>query len=236
MSDLNSWAEKQLAAFQSVPHTNPLLNPFLYLNRLSLTKWLTRIKLYEMSQNMPGSIVECGVRDGASLMVYYHLSSILTPFNFTQKIIGFDTFTGFPSVSSHDPNDSTIGQESGQISFDELSSWIKIQDYNRPGVGHIPKVELIKGDACLTIPDYVSSNPHLIISMLVLDFDLYEPTKIALQQFLPLMPKGSLVVFDELAQSRWPGETVALKEMLDLNDIKLMKFPFDAHTTYFIVE
>jgi hypothetical protein len=36
------------------------------------------------------------------------------------------------------------------------------------------------------------------VSLLYLDFDIYEPTAVALEHFLPRMPKGSIVAFDEL--------------------------------------
>ena len=55
-------------------------------------------------------------------------------------------------------------------------------------MGHIEKMELIKGDATKTIPHYVKNNPQLIISLLYLDFSTYIPTKVALKHLLPLVP------------------------------------------------
>jgi len=69
--------------------------------------------------------------------------------------------------------------------------------------------------------------------MLMLDADLYEPTKVALEHFVPLMPKGGLVVFDEIAYRNFPGETVALREYFDLNKIEIQRFPFDTSLGYF---
>ena len=40
----------------------------------------------------------------------------------------------------------------------------------------------------------------------------------ALEHLLPLVPKGGIVVFDELNVERWAGETKALKEYLKIND------------------
>ena len=48
------------------------------------------------------------------------------------------------------------------------------------------------------------------MSLLFLDFDLYEPTKAALEQFVPRMPRGAVLAFDELDNPIWPGETKAL--------------------------
>ena len=230
-----NWDDKRLTKMDGLSPEKLLLNPFLYANRMAVTKWLARFDLYRMVDDVKGSVIECGVRDATSLMVYYHLANILRPFDFEEKIVGFDTFSGFPSVSSHDPTDSSIGQECGGIPLQEINEWVRFQDENRPGVGHIPKVELVEGDACVTIPRYVDENPQLIIKLLVLDFDLYEPTKVALEKFVPLMPRGGVVVFDELAEKRWSGETLAFKELMEVNSVSLRRLPYDTHHTYFVV-
>ena len=102
-------------------------------------------------------------------MIFYHLSSILEPFNLTRKIYGFDTFEGFRSLSEHDDNklDEDIF---ANVDYDVLNRAIEIHDYNRP-IGNVPKVELIKGDATKTIPVFKEQHPELIISLLYLDFD-----------------------------------------------------------------
>lgn len=97
-------------------------------------------------------------------------------------------------------------------------------------------MELIVGDACHTIPKYVADNPQTIISLLYLDFDLYEPTKVALENLVPLVPKGGIVGFDELNRSKWSGETQAFKEVLGVSNTRLKRFYFDAHVSYYIVE
>jgi predicted O-methyltransferase YrrM len=68
-----------------------------------------------------------------------------------------------------------------------------------------------------------------------LDTDLYRPTKAALEHFLPLMPKGGIVVLDEVCYRNFAGETQALKEVLDLNKIELKRLPFDTSVGYFRV-
>ena len=71
--------------------------------------------------------------------------------------------------------------------------------------------------------------------MLILDTDLYLPTKISLETILPCMPKGAIVVLDEVAYRHFPGETQALKEVIGLKNIKLKRLPFDAMNGYFEV-
>ena len=209
-------------------------NPFVYMDRQLVTTALTRIKLFEKILEVQGSIVECGVYQANSLFVYAHLSSILEPYNFNRKIIGFDTFEGFRSISDKDPN-GINEKDFANTNLDHLKTWAKIFDENR-AVSHIPKIELIKGNAINTIPKYVKDNPHLIISLLYLDFDIFEPTSIALKNFLPLVPKGGIIGFDELNSKKWKGEIIALKENITLENIKLKRFYFDPWVSYYEVE
>ena len=100
-------------------------------------------------------------------------------------------------------------------------------------MNQFPKIELVKGDATQTIPEYVENNKHLIISLLFLDFDIYEPTKVALDHFLPRVPKGGIIAFDEINNQSWPGETVALLEETNgLNNFTVNKFSFDPNIAY----
>ena len=230
----NSYSKEYSQALSSVSGELVAKSPMVYLDRLMVSLLLTRIKMFEKIVDVQGSIVECGVHRGNSLMAYYHLSSILEPAAYKREIIGFDSFEGFPSISINDLASTPIGGMK-DVNYEQLCEWITLQDKNR-SIGHIPKVNLVKGDACQTIPEYVSSNPHLIVAFLFLDFDLYEPTLAALKYLLPLVPKGGLVGFDELADPTWPGETVAFKEVLKLSNIKLKKFYFDAHISYYIVQ
>jgi hypothetical protein len=196
-------------------------SPFIYIDRRLVALMLTRMKLFDQVRDVQGSVIECGVHRGNSLMLYYHLSSVYEPVALNRKIIGFDTFEGFPSVSDPDPAGFYSGDLS-DASYEHLQEWANLQDLNRP-LGHIPKIELIKGDACKTIPEYVQKNPSLIISLLYLDFDLYEPTLVALKELLPLIPKGGVVGFDEINQKKWKGETIAMKEVINIGSVRLKK-------------
>ena len=209
-------------------------SPFVYSERQMITTSLTRIDLFRKILNIQGSIVECGVHRGNSLFLYNHLSTILEPYNFNRKVIGFDTFEGFRNISK---NDSRELKESdfSDTSYEHLKEWSILQDSNR-AVSHIEKIELIKGDASRTIPDYVEKNKHLIIALLYLDFDIYEPTKVALEKLLPLVPKGGIVGIDEVNCKKWSGETIALKESLSLKSVNLKKFSYDPWVSYFVVD
>jgi hypothetical protein len=94
-------------------------------------------------------------------------------------------------------------------------------------------MHLVKGDIAQTVPKFVQENPGLLISLLILDTDLYDSTKAALQNFLPHMHKGAVVLLDEVCYAKFIGETIALKEVCDLKQVQLRKFPFDSTCGYF---
>lgn len=206
-----------------------------YSSRQSIAKFLTKYEIFKKIININGSIIEGGVLHGAGTLAWAKLSSILEPTNHTRKIIGFDTFEGFPSVSIKDTKDSDgslnkIGDLKGSH-FNDVQTAVEVYDLNRP-LSHIPKVELIKGDICETAVNFADKNPHLVVSLLYLDVDLYEPTKVLLETFIPKMPKGAIVVFDELNAKMFPGETCAVDEILGISNIKIERFPFDSYVSY----
>jgi len=210
----------------------------LYVPRQNMATFLFKYELFKKSIEVQGSIVECGVAYGSGLMGFAQFSVIFEPVNYTRKIIGFDTFGGFPNIDPNDSNsDDKHCQKGGMTvdSYQELLDCIELYDLNRP-IGHIPKVELIKGDANVEIPKYLKENSHLIVSLLYLDFDLYKPTVTALKNFIPRMPKGAVIAFDELNHPSWPGETMAVMEEIGISNLALKRVPYDTTRSYAILE
>lgn len=212
-----------------------------HVRRQDVARFLAKYELFKLAFPANGSIVECGVFTGAGIFNWLHFSSILEPYNHTRKIIGFDTFGGFPSIHEEDLKAGTsqhlhTGALATSASIqEEIEGLARLHDRNRP-LGHIPKVQLVAGNACETIPQYVEKNPHLLISLIYLDFDIYEPTKVALEHLYPRIVKGGIVAFDELSCPEFPGETTALLSHMDMRQVKLQRFPHDPYLSYFIKE
>ena len=208
-------------------------NPFLFANRFVVTEMLVRAKLFEQILDVSGAIVECGVAGGNNLMLFSHMSSIMEPYAINRRIVGFDTFEGFRSIAPEDPDDISESDFSGNRA-ETIQKAIDLYDLNRV-VGHMKRTEIVKGDAVETIPAYVENAPELTIALLYLDFDLYEPTKVALEQMLPLVAKGGIVCLDEFNYDKFAGETQALKDLLNVNQLELKRFPFAPFVAYFKV-
>ena len=207
-----------------------------YARRQHLKRFLAMYEIFKLALPVKGSVVECGVFRGFGLMSWAKLSTILEPENLTRRIYGFDTFDGFPSLSENDQNRHTqthVGDLRAS-SFDELVQLIATYDQDR-FLGHIPKVSLVKGDIAVTAPKFIEANPHLLVSLLFIDCDLFEPTKVALKHFLPRMPRGAIVAFDELDNPQWPGETLAMLEETLSRSLALRRLEWDPYISYAIL-
>lgn len=223
-----------------IPPMQRLANFPAFVRRQDISRFLTKYEIFKLSLPANGSIVECGVFAGGGLMAWYHFSAIHEPYNHTRKVIGFDTFSGFPDIDAADREGVSGSQHLQAGAFhiadsvaEELRRLAAIHDRNRP-IGHVPKIDLIAGDANETIPDYVRQNKHLLISLLYLDFDLYAPTRTALTHLYPRVVSGGIVAFDELNCPEFPGETSALLETVGLERAPLRRFPTDPYISYFI--
>lgn len=208
-----------------------------YVRRQHLKRFLALYEVFKLILPVKGSIVECGVFRGFGLMSWAKLSAILEPENLTRRIYGFDTFEGFPSVSDKDQAAETQNHQ-GDLkasSYEELTELIRVYDADR-FLGHMHKVELIKGDLAGTIPEFLKQHPHLLVSLLFLDCDLYEPTKAAIEHFFPRMPKGAVIAFDELDNPIWPGETLALLDSLTAGRLRLRRLDWDPYIGYAVLE
>lgn len=208
-------------------------NPFLFGTRFTMSHALVRIALFQKILHVSGSIVECGVAHGNGLMLFNLLSSVLEPYAINRHIVGFDTFDGFRDLDQSDPFDIPEDAFRG-VSLEALRETLKLHDSDR-ATGHMEKVDLVVGDATDMIPTYVARHPELSIALLYLDFDVYKPTKTALEHLLPLVCKGGVVAFDEFNYRGFPGETKALKDTIDLRSVELRRFPFAPFVAYFHV-
>jgi hypothetical protein len=103
-------------------------------------------------------------------------------------------------------------------------------------MAHIKRYELVKGDAVQTIPHYFKKHPESLISLAIFDFDIYTPTKAALEAVRSRLFKGSVLVFDELGDEIFPGETLALMDTLGLEGLRIQRFPMTARVSYAVIE
>jgi hypothetical protein len=221
-----------------IPEDQLLSNLGLFLNSKNLSRILFMDHLYRLAVEVPGVVMEFGVRWGQNCALFAALRGIYEPFNRHRKIIGFDTFEGFPSVAPQDGDSDMIyagnlAVAAGYKGY--LERILRCQEQDNP-LGHINKCDLRKGDACVEIERYLTENPQTIVALAYFDFDLYEPTKKCLETIGPRMVKGSVLGFDELNDPDSPGETLALMDAFGLRNVRLKRYRYASRVSYFVIE
>ncbi len=221
-----------------LPDDELLPNLGLFLTSKNLSRVLFFYEIYKKIIHSHGIIAEFGVRWGQTLSLMSALRGIFEPFNRHRKIVGFDTFEGFRGLSEKDGDlcKCTDGSFSVAPRYEDyLSGILKMQEQLNP-MSHLQRYELVKGDAIATVPEYLEKHPETIISLAIFDFDIYAPTKAALEAVRPHLCKGSILVFDELCDDIFPGETIALREILGLNNLRVQRYPMTARISYLEIE
>ena len=219
-----------------IPKDQLLVNLHLYMRSSVVAKTLYLNELYQKIIDLPGVVMEFGVWWGANLTYFECLRAVYEPYNYTRKIIGFDTFQGYTAPNQEDGESDYVSKGSYSVSTGYEKYLQKLLDYHEEenSFAHIKKTELVKGDAGAMISKYLSKHPETIISLAYFDLQLYEPTKNCLQAIIPHLVKGSIIAMDELNNSDFPGETIALKEIIELRKCKIFKSKFLPDRSYIV--
>ena len=194
------------------------------------SKLLARYELYKMITDIPGDVVEGGVFKGAGLLYWAKLIEIMNP-RTSRKVVGFDTFEGYPEPSrDYESRAAREFEESAgyePIVVERLAKTIATQ--NLQG-----RVELVKGDVTSTVREYVKAHPGFRVALLNLDFDTYDATKAALNTLYGYVVPRGVVVLDEYAVSHW-GESDAVDEFIQAHKIELRSLPWThSPSAYFV--
>jgi hypothetical protein len=207
------------------------------LDRETVGDVVTVVDLYRRIVDVPGEIFELGVRWGRRLALFLSLRELLEPYNYTRRVVGFDTFSGFPEVSEVDGRHPLLrkgglGVPAGYV--DHLADVLDTYEQDGP-LKHVRRYEIRAGDVRETLPSYLADHPESVVSLAYFDLDLYEPTRGCLEILLTRMPKGGLLVFDQLTQVNFPGETAAVREVMGLSGVRFERLPYHPYPVFTVV-
>ena len=237
-------AEKDLAEAMrtsTIPTAEFIENLHLFITPQQMRRIYFLTEVYKKILNVPGCVMQFGVRWGRELALFESLRTLFESFHHARHVIGFDTFDGYAGVDEKDGSHQVMAE--GNLAThenyaDELNQILEIRNRLDP-LGQIPKHGLVKGDVCETLPAYLEQNPQTVVALAHLDMNIYAPTKAVLEILRPHMPKGAVVVIDEVGLKSMPGETVALKEVFGgLQNLRLERI-YPGNTTwqgYYVVE
>ena len=190
----------------------------VFTPRFNIARFLAHYELFKKVVELPGVIIDLGVCRGASTFTWAKLCEIFCPTDVRKVVYGFDTFEGFPELSKEDgfeniEQDVKTGGYFGGASVErDLGLAQQAMNHDRH-LKHLNRIELIRGNVTDTIPQFVASKGNgLKVALLNCDLDLYEPTKVALEYFIPHMVHGGVIILDEYAIDTFGGESKAVDE------------------------
>lgn len=218
---------REMMQASPLPPDELMFNLGLYVRSSLLVKFLVLSDVYRRIQSLPGVLIEFGTWRGQNLVLLENLRAIHEPFNKQRKIIGFDTFEGYPeeagmaakSVETH------AGYNTGGGYPAYLTELLRVHEAGN-AFGHIEAGhELVAGDVMQTAPKYFADHPETLVAFAFFDMGPYEPTIAALKAIRPHLMPGSVLLFDELTWAGAPGEAIAFKEVFKGERYAIEKVP-----------
>ena len=185
-----------------------------FIGEYSLTPLIRRWTLikslhYINKKKLIGDIVECGIWRGGNLFLAKKIQDKY-PKETKRKIYGYDTFEGMPEPSIQDgvkinqvyQNFKNRNEPWTKASLDDVKNsskklFLDTEDFN-----------FIKGMVENTLKD--KKNLPNKISLLRLDTDLYESTKVELNILYPLLVENGVLIIDDYGD--FPGCRKAVDE------------------------
>jgi hypothetical protein len=193
-------------------------------NSKRISKFCFQYEIFKKIKKIKGSIIDYGVLNGSSLFRF----AIFSEIEKCNKIIyGFDTFKK-PKIHKKDLSKNKFNQWYKSLSdhstYKQLLTNIKKRKLN--------KIKLIKGHAEKTIPKFFKKN--IKISLINLDFDLYYPSKVALEKSWPMLSKNGIIILDNY--KIFDGETKAVNEFLKKNKLSKKLKKVKIYRTFYYLQ
>lgn len=192
--------------------TRPYLRQFQYES--SKREWQQLMMYNEimmLCNNIPGDVAEFGVAGGISFVSFIRINEILEPgLEGLEKrhFYGFDSFEGLPEPTDEDYSDKPPVEHMRKGGFVDTDGFPLLKSF----ADKRDNVSLVKGWFNESLPKFFEANPHVSLSLVHVDCDLYDSTKTVLELCWPRLNPGGVILFDEINQPNYPGETVAFLE------------------------
>jgi hypothetical protein len=204
--------EKKKVIIEVNNYEKKLINKCLQYSMTNFERMWSLIQSFHhvRQESLVGDFVECGVWKGGNIIL---LKKLIEKFNMKKNIYGFDTFEGMVEPSFYDVN---YNNKPAKKMFDEHKkneigfAMCSLDDVKR-NIKKNTKTDnifLIKGK----VEDTLKNKRKLPkkISILRLDTDFYESTKIELEILFPRLVKGGVLIVDDYGF--WKGAKKAVDE------------------------
>ena len=193
-----------------------------------LQKLIAHYELYKIITHLPGAVLELGVFKGASFLRFASFRDMLET-STSREIIGFDAFGKFPTSGGQLNSDSVFIEK-----FEQVAGYGIDQEELQKSLNYKNTINtvLIAGDILETLPKYLEERPELRISLLHIDVDVYDPSRLALNLLYDRMVPNGIIVLDDYGTVA--GETLAVDEFIHKKSLKLQKLPYSHIPTYIV--
>ena len=168
---------------------------------------------YVLENEIPGDFVECGVwRGGNGILA----KKIFQYFGSDKKVWMFDTFEGMTEPTKVNIESSTkvsaeVEYLDGQKETHNEWCYASLEDVKKNCADsdlNVSEFNFVKGDVCQTLR--LTENIPSEISILRLDTDWYESTKVELETLYPKLANRGVLIIDDYGH--WEGARKAVDE------------------------
>lgn len=155
------------------------------------------LEVIEATEHVEGDVVECGSYQGDGLIT---AAAYLDHIGSKRKIVGYDSFLGLHPTGADGTQERHLFTDTGaKLVLDRIARY-----------GMARRATVIEGEFTETLPHHATP-----ISVLILDCDLYESYRTALDHLWRWLSPGGVVVLDEYGRpTKWPGARMAVDEFL----------------------
>jgi len=181
---------------------------YLTCEKERIGKFLNQLEIYKQILNVPGDIMEFGVYKGSSFMRLLAFRDLLEK-GANRKLVGFDAFGRFPKNLQLESDLEFVQRFENEGGDGMTKSELEGHLVNKKA----SNFELIEGDIMQTLPMYIDDNPELKLSLIHIDVDVYEPSKLILELLWENLESGGVLMLDDYGTVA--GETKAVDEFFN---------------------
>lgn len=210
------------------------LRPYTMTSAERLWSLINAVR-YVTDEQLPGDFVECGVWRGGSIMAMARELQRLGAID--RRIWLYDTFAGMT-----DPTDTDVEAGTGVTAADMMSAtavgdgnnvWCVAGradvEANARSTGYpFDRFTFVEGDVAVTLRESVPEQ----ISLLRLDTDWYESTRLGLEILYPRLVAGGVCILDDYGH--WQGARRAVDEFFESAGPRPYMHPIDYSGRVFI--
>ena len=191
----------------------------------NVARFLYYRRVLKLVDHLDGTIVECGVGHGFSLV---SLLSVMLSEGPKRAVWGFDSFEGFPEPSIQDVSARKVTKGHYHVPIDIIKDLLHDTDYDLEQIDQ--HLTLVKG----FFSDTLSSYDGGAIAFLHIDADLYQSYLDVFHALYDQVVVGGVIALDEYMDPSYPGARLAVDEFLVGKNATLQRDPL--YGKYYIIK